>query len=132
MHNSRRRHFQHFSPPGRRFPQIPASNERWAAIEESLQNVRREQVGDLVEIKQEDIFTLDLSQADVVMLYLLPKMNVKLIPQLRKLKKGSRIVAHNYWIEGIAHEKSLVVKSLEDGVEHDLYLYTAPLRAEEE
>jgi tRNA A58 N-methylase Trm61 len=101
-------------------------------IKESHENVRKEKVGELVEIKQEDIFELDLSKADVIMLYLLPEMNVKLIPQFEKLRPGSRIVTHNYSIEGIVHKDSLTVKSLEDGVRHYLYLYEAPLEAEEE
>lgn len=101
-------------------------------VKESLDNVAKERVGKLVEIKQEDIFTLDLGRADVIMLYLLPEMNVKLIPQLKKLKPGSRIVAHNYTIDGIALEKSFTVKSLEDGVNHRVFLYVAPLRAEGE
>lgn len=101
-------------------------------IEEALHNVRKDRVGDLVEIKQEDIFTLDLSRANVIMLYLLPELNMKLIPQLKKLKPGSRIVTHDYMIEGIAHEKSFTVRSLEDGVKHYLYVYKAPLRDEED
>ena len=41
-------------------------------IEESLANVEKNNVDALVGIKQEDIFQLDLSKADVVTLYLLP------------------------------------------------------------
>lgn len=65
-------------------------------IRESLENVRKNNVGHLVTIKQEDIFTLDLSEANVVTLYLLPSLNVKLMPQLEKLKPGSRIVSHDF------------------------------------
>ncbi len=101
-------------------------------IRESLENVRKERVAKLVEIKQEDIFTVDLSRVNVVMLYLLPEMNARLIPQLKKLKPGSQIVTHNYTIEGIAYEKSFSVKSLEDGDKHSLFLYVAPLKADEE
>jgi SAM-dependent methyltransferase len=61
-------------------------------VKESLENVAKSKVGDLVTIEQRDIFTLDLRGASVVTLYLLPKMNVKLIPQLDKLKPGARIV----------------------------------------
>ena len=58
-------------------------------IEESNENVKKNKVGDLVTIKKEDIFTLDLSKANVITLYLLPSLNVKLIPQLEKMKAGS-------------------------------------------
>ncbi|HUT90342.1 MAG TPA: methyltransferase domain-containing protein [Thermoguttaceae bacterium] len=97
-------------------------------IEESLEKVRKHQVERLVEIEQEDIFTLDLGKADVIMLYLLPDMNVQLIPQLEQLKPGARIVCHNYDIEGIVDDKYATVRSLEDGVKHYIYLYTAPLK----
>ena len=100
-------------------------------IKESLENVRKDGVEDLVEIEQEDIFTLDLSEVDVIMLYLLPDMNVKLIPQLEQLKPGARVVCHNYEIEGILHDKYLTVRSLEDGVKHYIYVYKAPLEEEE-
>jgi len=69
-------------------------------VRESLENVRKNNVGHLVTIKQEDIFTLDLSPANVVTLYLLPSLNVKLMPQLEKLKPGSRIVSHDFDMRG--------------------------------
>jgi hypothetical protein len=62
--------------------------------------VRKNNVGHLVTIKQEDIFTLDLREADVVTLYLLPSLNVKLMPQLEKLKPGSRILSHDFDMRG--------------------------------
>jgi SAM-dependent methyltransferase len=99
-------------------------------IEEALANVQKNDLEKLVEIEQEDIFTLDLSKADVIMLYLLPSMNKRLIPQLMKLKPGSRIVAHNYDIEGMVCDDSLTFRSLEDGVNHYIYVYKAPLEKE--
>ena len=99
-------------------------------VEEALENGRRNHVDDLVKIEQEDIFTLDLRKANVVMLYLLPKMNEKLIPQLEKLKPGARIVCHDYSIKGMTADKSIEVTSLEDGAHHDIFVYTAPLKGE--
>jgi len=69
-------------------------------IKESRENVRTNGVANLVTIKQEDIFTLDLSEASVVTLYLLPSLNVRLMPQLAKLKPGSRIVSHDFDMRG--------------------------------
>jgi SAM-dependent methyltransferase len=69
-------------------------------VKEAVENVKKNKVEDLVTIKQADIFTLDLSKANVVTLYLLPSLNVKLMPQLRKLKPGSRIVSHDFAMEG--------------------------------
>jgi len=69
-------------------------------VRESLENVRKHNVGHLVTIKQEDIFTLDLREANVVTLYLLPSLNVKLMPQLEKLRSGSRILSHDFDMRG--------------------------------
>jgi hypothetical protein len=50
-----------------------------------------------VKFVQQDLFNTDLSQATVVTLYLLPKVNLKLRPKLqRELKPGTRVVSHNY------------------------------------
>lgn len=101
-------------------------------IEESLENVKKNDVGKLVEIKNEDIFTLDLSKANVITLYLLPSLNVKLIPQLEKLKPGSRIVSHSFNMEGVTPDKVVTVKDGDDdnGFERTVYLFTAPLKKE--
>jgi tRNA G37 N-methylase Trm5 len=69
-------------------------------VKEALENVRSNKVEHLVTIKQEDIFTLDLREASVVTLYLLPDLNVRLMPQLAKLKPGSRIVSHDFDMRG--------------------------------
>jgi precorrin-6B methylase 2 len=95
-------------------------------IKESRENVKKNGVGDLVEIKQEDIFTLDLSRANVIALYLLPSLNVKLIPQLEKLKPGSRIVSHSFDMRGVKPTKSIKVRD-DNGDNHRLYLWVTPL-----
>ena len=100
-------------------------------VAESLENVRKAKIGHLVEIKQEDIFTVDLSPASVITCYLLPQMNKRLIPQFQRMKPGSRIVCHDYPIPGAVAEKSYVVTSNEDGEKHYIYLYTVPLKVKE-
>lgn len=95
-------------------------------VKESLDNVQRNKVGDLVTIKLQDIFDLDLSKADVVTLYLLPQLNVKLIPQLDKLKPGVRIVSHDFDMEGV-RPKKLVTYTPSGGREHRIYLWVTPL-----
>jgi len=100
-------------------------------IKESLENVEKNNVGHLVTIKQKDIFTLDLSDANVITLYLLPELNVKLIPQLEKLKPGSRIVSHDFRMRGVKPDKVITVTSVDDQREHKVYLWTAPLKKRE-
>ena len=101
-------------------------------VAESLENVRRNRVEQRVTIERRDIFTVDLSPATVVTLYLLPEMNERLIPQLEELKPGSRIVAHDYEITGVTPDRTLTMTSKVDGVPHYLYLYITPLRLDDE
>jgi len=97
-------------------------------VKESLENVKKNSVGHLVRIEKKDIFTLDLSKANVITLYLLPSLNVELIPQLEKLKPGSRIVSHDFAMEGVQPDKVITVTSNEDDDEHEIYLWTSPLK----
>ena len=69
-------------------------------IKESLENVRTNNVAHLVTIKQADIFELDFHEATVVTLYLLPELNVRLMPKLAKLKPGSRIISDDFDMKG--------------------------------
>ena len=99
-------------------------------VKESLENVRKNNVGNLVTIEQKDIFTLELSKADVITLFLLPSLNANLIPQLEKLKPGSRIVSHSFAMDGIKPDKVVTLISGEDQCEHKIYLWTTPLKKE--
>ena len=98
-------------------------------IKDALKNVKDNQVEDLVEIKREDIFTLDLSPASIVTLYLMPELNVQLMPQLEKMKPGSRIVSHNFDMKGAKPDKVVKVKPKGE-LEHTVYLWTIPLKKE--
>jgi ribosomal protein L11 methylase PrmA len=99
-------------------------------ISESLENVAQNRVGNLVTIEQKDIFTLDLSGANVVTLYLLPSLNVKLIPQLEKLKPGSRIVSHDFDMRGVTPDQIVNVSGDDEFDGHTIYLWTTPLKKE--
>jgi hypothetical protein len=100
-------------------------------IQESKENVEKNGVGNLATIEQKDIFTLDLSKANVITLYLLPSLNVKLIPQLEKLKPGSRIVSHDFDMRGVTPDKVVTVDG-DGGYGHTVYLWTTPLKKEAE
>lgn len=66
-------------------------------IRESRQNVSDAKVGDRVQIKYADLFEMDFSDADVVALYLLPALNLKLRPRiLNELRPGTRIVSNSF------------------------------------
>ncbi len=65
-------------------------------IKEANQNAQTAGVTDRVKFVQGDLFKTDLSEATVVTLYLLPEVNLKLRPELLKLKPGTRIVSHAF------------------------------------
>ena len=94
----------------------------------SRENVKKHHVENLVTIIQADIFQVDISKADVFPIYLLPEMNRKLLPQFDKVKPGSRVVCHNYDLDGIEPDETVEIISNEDNSNHILYLYTTPLK----
>lgn len=72
-----------------------------ARIEEATAGARRAGVSERVRFVVQDLFQTDFSSASVVTLYLFPEMNAKLRPKLlADLKPGSRIVSHQFGIEG--------------------------------
>jgi len=95
-------------------------------IKEANENVQSNGVGDRVTIRKADIFETDLSEASVVTLYLLPELNVRLMPQLRKLKPGSRIVSHDFDMRGAKPKKVVTVRSDDEQEEHTVYLWVVP------
>lgn len=103
-------------------------------VKDSRENAERNNVEDLVTINEADIFQLDLSKADVVTLYLLPSLNVKLMPQLEKLKPGSRIVSHDFDMDGAKPKQVITITAADDKGnerEHSIYLWTVPWEKEE-
>lgn len=66
-------------------------------IRDSHENARRAGVTDRVRFEQQDVFDTDVRGATVVTLFLLPWMNMRLMPRLqRELRPGARIVAHHF------------------------------------
>ncbi|MBC7945987.1 MAG: methyltransferase domain-containing protein, partial [Burkholderiales bacterium] len=66
-------------------------------ITEAQFNAKAAGVTDKVTFREGDLFEMDLSKATVVTLYLLPSINLKLMPKLfAELKPGTRIVSHSF------------------------------------
>ncbi len=66
-------------------------------IKQSNENAVKAGVTDRVKFLQADLFTMDFRDADVVALYLLPQLNVKLRPKLlSELKPGTRVLSHAF------------------------------------
>lgn len=92
-------------------------------LEEARSNVRVNDLEHLVEIEDRDIFTLDLSRGPtVVTLYLLPSLNVRLLPQLQKLPDGARVISVGHRMGDIPSDKQVTVDA-EDG-DYTLYLWS--------
>jgi 16S rRNA G966 N2-methylase RsmD len=65
-------------------------------IKEANENLAKANVGDKVKFLNQDLFETDINDATVVTLYLRPDLNLKLIPKLKSLRKGTRIVSHSF------------------------------------
>ena len=100
-------------------------------IKECMDNLKKEDKATqkLIAFERADIFETDLSAATVVTLYLLPELNVKLAPKLNKLKKGTRIVSHDFDMAGYKPDKVITVDTTNDG-KKTIYLWTIPLNEE--
>jgi hypothetical protein len=72
-----------------------------------------------------DLFATDISEATVVTLYLLPTLNVKLIPTLQKLKPGTRIVSHAFDMGDCEPEMSQNVGG------RSVYFWTIPMKCQD-
>ena len=92
-------------------------------VDVSRQVARDAQVTDKVTFLEGDLFTADISQATVVLLYLSPSVNSALEPKLRReLRPGTRIVSHQFRIGRWPPDR--VVRAQDDGT--DLFLWTVP------
>jgi len=70
-------------------------------VKKALSTVYEEGLQDKVTIVNSDMFNVDLTSADVVFLYLTTSANEKIRPKLEtELKKGVRVVSHDYEIVG--------------------------------
>jgi len=66
-------------------------------LRDAKDNLVKAGVGDRVRFLNEDLFQADIHEATVVTLFLLPKLNLQLIPKFRReLQRGTRIVSHMF------------------------------------
>jgi predicted O-methyltransferase YrrM len=66
-------------------------------IRDALDNLARAGVADRVAFYNQDLFETNISEATVVTLFLLPRLNLELMPKLkRELRRGARVVSHQF------------------------------------
>ncbi|MBI4956526.1 MAG: methyltransferase domain-containing protein, partial [Myxococcales bacterium] len=80
-----------------------------ARVAEAREAARRAGVAELVRVEEADMFTVDLSPATVVTLYLSPEYNKRLLPQLAKLRFGARVVSNDFEIPGVPARQTISV-----------------------
>ncbi len=68
-------------------------------VELSKRNAAQEGVTDKATFVKADLFESDFSQAQVITMFLLPSINVKLRPKILDLKPGTRIVSNSFDME---------------------------------
>ncbi len=92
-------------------------------VKESQANAEKAGVAALVEFRQQDALTVDVSPATVVTLYLLTSSNLLLRPILTKaLRPGARIVSHQFGMGDWLPETQETLTE-PDGSLHILYLW---------
>lgn len=75
-------------------------------------NAAEAKVSDRATFEEGDLFKADLSKAQVITMFLLPSINMKLRPQLLDLKPGTRIVTNSFTMEDwVADETANVTEN---------------------
>jgi SAM-dependent methyltransferase len=93
-------------------------------IADAQENARSAGVAERIQFRNEDLFTVDLKDASVVMLFLSPEFNLALRPRLQALKSGTRVVSH--W-HSMGEWKPLKQESVTRGWrDHPVYLWVIP------
>ncbi len=91
---------------------------------QSLERIRKLGLEKTAFIVNGDILKQDYTSADLLTVYLLPNSNDKIQPLLEKqLKKGARVVAHDFEFRGWTPTKIDDIDDDGEGRSHTLFLY---------
>jgi precorrin-6B methylase 2 len=91
---------------------------------QSMEAIRRLGLEKNARIINGDLLRQDYSSADLITVYLLPVSNEKAQPLLDKqLKKGARVVAHDFEFRNWTPEKVVNIADDGEGRSHTLFLY---------
>ena len=101
---------------------VELQESRFRAIAE---RITKEKLEESASVIHGDFLDVDLSNADVVTLYLLPSVNSLMRPKLdRELRYGARVVSHDFPIEGWFPMQVETVET--EHKTHAIYLYKVP------
>src|SRR5215472_6427045 len=91
---------------------------------QSSEKIRTMGLQAVARILHGDLLQQDYSAADLITVYLLPVGNDKVTPLLEKqLKKGARVVAHDFEFSSWTPVKTVDIDDDGEGRSHRLYLY---------
>lgn len=94
-------------------------------VEKSRENARQAGVEEQVRFVHGDIYETDFSDADVVTLFLLTHLNIRLRPQLfEQLRPGTRIVSHLFDMGDWEPDRESLLEL--ESRNHELYLWILP------
>ena len=103
-------------------------------VKGAVENAKKSGVSDLVFVSKMDLGVQDFKDATVVALHLSSDENVKLMPQLAKLKAGTRIVSDEFDMKGAKPKQKITFKSkganTSEDRDHTLYLWVVPWEKE--
>lgn len=101
-------------------------------IKESVENAAIAGVSDRVAFHQRNLFETDLSDASVITMYLLPRVNLELRPKLLSLKPGTRVVSHDFsmddWKPDAFVDMQVKEKYGSAGGDSSIYFWIVPAR----
>lgn len=98
-------------------------------VREARERIAAAGMGSRVQVEQRDLFDIDLSAADIVVLYLLPQLNARLLPQLQRLRPGARVLSHDFEIPGVEPDRVMQDYLPRLGLYKTYFLFHAPLRS---
>jgi SAM-dependent methyltransferase len=97
-------------------------------VELSIKYAKDMGVADRVAFHVQDLFMTDISKADVVTMYLVQEVNLKLRPKLLSdLKPGTRVVSHDFHMGEWRPDKTVIIPR-KDRKESLLYLWVIPAK----
>lgn len=101
-------------------------------IAEANANARKAGVTGKVAFYQRDLFETDVSEATVITMYLLPRVNMELRPRLLELRPGTRLVSHDFSMEDWKPDAHVQMEVKEKyggaGGKSDIYFWVVPAK----
>jgi len=93
-------------------------------ITKSQENITLNKIDDLCRVYEKDVLEVDFEKyATVVFIYLLPDLSEKLIPKLKQLPKGSKVIFHDKPAPGLTYKEFNIISS-SDNKSHKIYFWT--------